>query len=85
MELYRLHFPRSAGEEVTLEGQGQPNQRTFAGQSKKLKLSKKVSDQSKIRQMINALKPGTDGIAPVLFQQGVEHLTTHNAIFIEPA
>jgi len=41
MELYRLHFPRSAGEAVTLEGQGQPNLRTFAGQSKKLKLSKR--------------------------------------------
>jgi len=38
MEQYRLHFPRSAGEEVTLEGQGQPNLTAFAGQSKKWKL-----------------------------------------------
>jgi hypothetical protein len=29
-ELYRIHFPGSAGEEVTLEGQGQPNLRAFA-------------------------------------------------------
>jgi len=27
MELYKLHFPRSAGEAVTLEGQGQPSTR----------------------------------------------------------
>jgi hypothetical protein len=66
MELYRLHFSRSAGEEVTLEGQGQPNLRALAGQSEKWKLSKKVSDQSKIRRTISTLKPGTDGIAPVL-------------------
>jgi len=66
MELYRLHFPRSAGEEVTLEGQGQPNLRAFAGQSKNWKLSKKVSDQSKITRTISALKPRNHGIAPVL-------------------
>jgi hypothetical protein len=66
MILHRLHFPRSAGEEVTLEGQGQPKLRAFAGQCKKRKLSKKVSDESKIRWMISALKPGNDGIAPVL-------------------
>jgi len=41
MELHRLHFPRSAGEAVTLEGQGQPNLRAFVGQSKKWILSKK--------------------------------------------
>jgi hypothetical protein len=66
MELYRLHFPVSAREEVTLEGQGQPKLRAFAGQIKKLELSKKVSDQSKIRWLISALKPGTGGIAPAL-------------------
>lgn len=66
MELYRLHFPRSAGEEVTLEGNGQPNLRAFADKSKKWELSKKVSDQSKIRWMISALKSRTDGIAPAL-------------------
>jgi len=66
MELYIFHFPRSSGEEVTLEGQWQPNLRAFAGQSKKWELSKKVGGQSKIRWMISALKPGTDGIAPAL-------------------
>jgi len=49
-----------------LEGQWQPNLRAFAGQSKKWELSKKVGGQSKIRWMISALKPGTDGIAPAL-------------------
>jgi hypothetical protein len=29
-ELYRVHFPGSAEEDVTLEGQGQPNLRVFA-------------------------------------------------------
>jgi hypothetical protein len=43
-ELYRIHFPGSAGEEVSLEGQGQPNLRAFAVHREDLELSKKVVD-----------------------------------------
>jgi hypothetical protein len=79
-ELYRVHFPGSA-KEVTLEGQGQPNLRAFAAHREDWELSKKVTEQSKIRQAITTFKPfksaGTDGIVPALLQQGVEHLTTH--------
>jgi hypothetical protein len=34
-ELYRVHFPGSAEEEVTSEGQGQPNLRAFAAYREK--------------------------------------------------
>jgi hypothetical protein len=80
-ELHRVHFPESAGEEVTLEGQRKPNLRAFAAHREDWELSKKVNDQSKIRWAISTLKPfksaGTDGIVPALLQQEVEHLTTH--------
>jgi hypothetical protein len=80
-ELYRVHFTGSAGEEVTLEGQGQPNLREFAAHREDWELSIKVIDQSKIRLAISTFKTFksayTDGIVPALLQQGVEHLTTH--------
>jgi hypothetical protein len=80
-ELYRVHSPGSAGEEVTLEGHGQPNLRAFAVHWEDWKLVKKVNDQSKIRWAISTFKPfklaGTNGIVPALLQQGVEHLMTH--------
>jgi hypothetical protein len=69
-ELYGVHFPGSAGEEVTSEGQGQPNLRAFAGHREDWELSKKVFDQSEIRWVISTSKPfnlaGTDGIVPAL-------------------
>jgi hypothetical protein len=69
-ELYRVHFPGFAGEEVILEGQGQPNLRAFAGHREDWELSKKVIGQSKIRWVISTFKPlksaGTDGIVPAL-------------------
>jgi hypothetical protein len=77
----RVRFPGSAGEEVTLEGLGQPNLRSFAAHREDWELFKKVIDQSKIRWAISTFKSfklaGTDGIVPALLQQGVEHLTTH--------
>jgi hypothetical protein len=80
-ELHRVHFLGSAGEEVTLEGQRQPNLRAFAAQREDWELSKKVIDLSKIRWAISIFKPfksaGTDGIVPALLQQGVKHLMTH--------
>jgi hypothetical protein len=80
-ELYRVHFPGSAGEEVTLEGQGQPNLRAFAAHREDWELSKRAVDQSKISWVISTFKPfksaGTDGIVPALLQQGVEQSTTH--------
>jgi hypothetical protein len=80
-ELYRVHFSGSAGEETTLEGQGQPNLRAFAAHREDWELSKKDIDQSKIRRAISTFKPfksaGTDGIVPALLQQGVQHLKTY--------
>jgi hypothetical protein len=64
-ELYRVH-PGSAGEEVTLEGQGQPNLRAFAGHREDWELSKKVIDQSKIRWVISTFNH--------LYQQGLMEL-----------
>jgi hypothetical protein len=53
----------------------------FTAHRKAWELSKRVTDQSKIRWAINTFKPfksaGTDDIAPALLQQGVDHLTTH--------
>jgi hypothetical protein len=87
-ELYRVHFPGSAGEEVTLEGQGQPNLRAFAAHREDWELSKKNTDQSEIRWAISTFKPfklaGTDGIVPALLQHGVKHLTTHLCRILEP-
>jgi hypothetical protein len=55
--------------------------RAFAAHREDWELSKKVTDQSKIRWAISTFKPfksaGTDGIVPALLQQRVEHLTTH--------
>jgi hypothetical protein len=80
-ELYSVHFPGSAGEEVTLEEQGQLNLRAFAAHREDWELSKRVIDQSKIKWAISTFKPfksaGTDGIVSALLQQAVEHLTTH--------
>jgi hypothetical protein len=41
-ELHRVCFPGYAGEEVTLEGQEQPNLRAFAAHREDWELSKKV-------------------------------------------
>jgi hypothetical protein len=40
-EIYRVHFPGSAGEEVTLEGQGQPNLRASPAHRVDWELSKR--------------------------------------------
>jgi phage protein U len=56
-ELHRVHFPGSAGEEVTLEGQGQANLTAFAAHRQDWELSEKVIDQSKIRWVISTFKP----------------------------
>jgi hypothetical protein len=73
-KIYRVHFPGSAGEEGTLEEQGQPNLRVSAAH-RDWELSEKVIHQSKIRWAISTFKPfksaGTDGIVPALFQPGV--------------
>jgi hypothetical protein len=80
-ELYRVHFPGSAKEEVTLKGQGRTNPRAFAARREDWELSKKVTDQSKIRWAISTFTPftlaGTDGIAPALLQQRAKYLVTH--------
>ena len=85
-ELYRVHFPGSAGEEVTLEGQGQPNLRAFAAHREDRELSKRVIDQSKIRWVISTFKPfksaGTDGIVPALLPNTQRLIC---AVSLEPA
>jgi hypothetical protein len=43
MEVYRVHFPWSAGEKVASEGQGQPNLRAFAAHRVDWERSKKRS------------------------------------------
>jgi hypothetical protein len=86
MELYRVHFPRSAGEEVTLEGQEQPNLTAFAAHREDLELSKKVNDHSKIRWAISTFKPfksaGTNGIVPALLQQRVGTLNNSSVPYL---
>jgi hypothetical protein len=83
-ELYRIHFPGSAGVEVTLEGHRQPNLRAFAVHTENWELSKKVPDQSKIRYVISTFKPfklaGTDGIVHELLQQGVDRSLNNSPI-----
>jgi hypothetical protein len=51
-------------------------------------LAKRVINESKIRWTIGTIKPltsaGTDGIVPVLFQQGAEHVVPHLCRIPEP-
>jgi hypothetical protein len=74
-ELYRVHLPGYA-EEMTLEGQWQPNLRAFTAHREVWNLLRKVMNRSKIRWVIRTFKPlksvGTDGMAPALLQQGVD-------------
>jgi len=76
-ELHRVHFPGYSVEEMTLEGQWQPNLRAFTAHREVWNLSRKVMNQSKIRRMIRTFKPlksvGTDGMAPALLQQGISY------------
>jgi hypothetical protein len=69
-----------------LEGQGQPNLTAFAAHSEDWELSKKVSDQSKIRWAISTFKQfksaGTDGTVPALLQQGVEHFNNSSVPYL---
>jgi hypothetical protein len=73
-ELHRVHFPGYAAEEMTLEGQWQPNLRAF-DHWEVWNLSRKVMYQSKIRWVIRTFIPlksvGTDGMVLALLQQGV--------------
>jgi hypothetical protein len=76
-ELCRVHFPGFAGEDVTLEGQGQPNLRAFAAYKEDWELSERVTAQPKMKWAICTFKPfklaGTDEIVPTLLQQGISH------------
>jgi len=79
-EVHRVPFPGSAGE-VTLYWEWQANLKAFAAHMEDWELSKKVTDQSKIRWAISIFIPfksaGTDGIVFALLQQEVNPLTTH--------
>jgi hypothetical protein len=68
-ELYIVHSPGSAGEEVTLEGQGQPNLRVSAAHKEDWELSKSINAQPKIRWPISTFKP----FKSALLQQRVNH------------
>jgi hypothetical protein len=80
-ELFRVHFPDSKLiDDVYDNGQGQQN----LGICKRImnredwNLARRVINQSKIRWALGTFKQfksaGTDGIVPVLLQQGAEHV-----------
>jgi hypothetical protein len=66
---------------VTLQGQAQPNLKAFAAHREDFKLSKRATDQSKIRQAISTFNlfksVGTDWIVPALLKHRVDHLPSH--------
>ena len=78
MELYIVHFPVSAVEEVTVEEQGQPKLTVCVAHRKDWELSKMVTKQFKIRWSICTFKlfksAGADGILPALLQLLITHL-----------
>ena len=71
-ELYRVHFLGSDAGETTWQRQEQQNLGTCTAHREDRELSKRVSDQSKIRWVINTFKPfksaGTVEIVPALLQ-----------------
>jgi hypothetical protein len=80
-ELFRVHFPNSKMIDDSYDnGQGQQN----LGICKRItnrgdwNLARRMINQSKIRWALGTFKPfksaGTDGIVPVLFKQGAEHV-----------
>jgi hypothetical protein len=69
-KLDRVHFLGSDVQKETWKKHGQPNLGTYTTQREDGKLSKKVTDQSKITWVINTFKTfksaGTNEIVPAL-------------------
>jgi hypothetical protein len=79
-EHYRVHFPSRRGE-VTTERQVRPSLRASVANREDWELSGKITDQPKIRWVINRFRPfkkaGTDETVPSLLQQEIDHIAAH--------
>jgi hypothetical protein len=91
-ELFRVHFPDSKLIEDSDDGHGQQNLGIYGCVTNRgnWNLAKYVIKQSEIRWALDTFKTfksvGTDGIAPALLQQRMEHLVLHLcATNLEPA
>jgi hypothetical protein len=83
-ELFKVHFPDSKLiDDSHDDGQSQQNLGICARITNRgdWNLAKRVINQPKIRAALDTFKPftsaGTDGIVPVLSQQGAEHVVPH--------
>ena len=69
----QIQYPRSAGEDITFEGQSKMT--AFTAHKEHWEMSKQVIDQSKTRWVISTFKPfklpETDGTIPALLQSEV--------------
>jgi hypothetical protein len=83
-ELFRVHFPDSNLVDDSYDNeQGQQNLGICERMTNRgdWNLARRVINQSKIRWALGTFKPfksaGTDGIVPVLLQQGADHVVPH--------